>query len=46
MDVQVERLGHGPEVEETYKCGADGTVTASLRVLDDGFERTLRLSRR
>jgi molecular chaperone DnaK len=45
-DVQVERLGHGPEVEETYKCGADGTVTASLRVLDDGFERTLRLSRR
>jgi len=45
-DVQVERLGHGPEVEETYNCGADGTVTASLRVLDDGFERTLRLSRR
>src|SRR6267142_157002 len=45
-DVQVERLGHGPEVEETYKCGADGPVTASLRVLDDGFERTLRLSRR
>ncbi|HYS10871.1 MAG TPA: Hsp70 family protein [Myxococcales bacterium] len=45
-DVQVERLGHGPEVEETYKCGVDGTVTASLRVLDDGFERTLRLSRR
>jgi len=45
-DVQVERLGHGPEVEETYKCGADGTVTANLRVLDDGFERTLRLSRR
>jgi molecular chaperone DnaK (HSP70) len=44
--VQVERLGHGPEVEETYKCGSDGTVTASLRVVDDGFERTLRLSRR
>src|SRR6267143_1981983 len=44
--VQVERLGHGPEVEEIYKCGSDGTVTASLRVLDDGFERTLRLSRR
>src|SRR6267378_1040901 len=44
--VQVERLGYGPEVEETYKCGSDGTVTASLRVLDDGFERTLRLSRR
>ncbi|HEY4731557.1 MAG TPA: Hsp70 family protein [Myxococcales bacterium] len=44
--VQVERLGHGPEVEETYNCGSDGTVTASLRVLDDGFERTLRLSRR
>src|SRR3954471_20778422 len=45
-DVQVERVGHGPEVEETYRCGSDGTVTASLRVLDDGFERTLRLSRR
>jgi molecular chaperone DnaK len=44
--VQVERLGHGPEVEETYRCGSDGTVTASLRVVDDGFERTLRLSRR
>jgi molecular chaperone DnaK (HSP70) len=44
--VEVERLGHGPEIEEIYKCGADGTVTASLRVLDDGFQRTLRLSRR
>jgi hypothetical protein len=33
-------------VEEIYKCGADGTVTASLRVVDDGFQRTLRLSRR
>jgi hypothetical protein len=44
--VPVQRLGEGPEVEETYQCGADGTVTASLRVLDDGFERTLRLSRR
>jgi molecular chaperone DnaK len=44
--VPVERLGDGPEVEESYQCGADGTVTASLRVLDDGFQRTLRLSRR
>jgi molecular chaperone DnaK len=44
--IPVQRLGHGPEVEETYQCRADGTVTASLRVLDDGFERTLRLSRR
>jgi len=44
--VPVQRLGHGPEVEETYRCGADGTVTASLRVVDDGFEKTLRLSRR
>jgi molecular chaperone DnaK len=44
--VPVQRLGHGPEVEETYRCGSDGTVTASLRVLDDGFERTLQLSRR
>jgi molecular chaperone DnaK len=44
--VPVRRLGHGPEVEETYRCAPDGTVEASLRVLDDGFERTLRLSRR
>ena len=44
--IPVRRLGHGPEVEETYRCGADGTVTASLRVLDDGFEKTARLSRR
>ncbi|HTO96442.1 MAG TPA: Hsp70 family protein [Myxococcales bacterium] len=44
--VPVQRVGEGPEVEEIYQCGADGTVTASLRVLDDGFERTLRLSRR
>jgi len=44
--IPVQRLGHGPEVEETYQCRADGTVTANLRVLDDGFERTLRLSRR
>jgi molecular chaperone DnaK len=44
--VPVQRLGHGPEVEEIYRCGSDGTVTASLRVLDDGFERTLQLSRR
>ena len=44
--VPVQRLGHGPEVEELYRCGADGTVEASLRVVDDGFERTLRLSRR
>jgi len=44
--IPVQRLGHGPEVEETYRCGADGTVTASLRVLDDGFEKTARLSRR
>jgi molecular chaperone DnaK (HSP70) len=45
--VQVRRLPQdGPEVEEIYRCGADGTVEASLRVLDDGFERTLRLARR
>jgi molecular chaperone DnaK (HSP70) len=44
--VPVRRLGHGPEVEETYQCAPDGTVEASLRILDDGFERTLRLSRR
>jgi molecular chaperone DnaK len=44
--VSVERLGEGPEVEEVYKCAADGTVEASLRVLDDGYERTVTLSRR
>ena len=45
--VPVRRLPQaGPEVEEIYRCGADGTVEASLRVLEDGFERTLRLSRR
>src|SRR6202171_3900731 len=45
--VQVRRLaGEGPEVEEVYKCAPDGTVEASLRVLDDGFERTVRLARR
>src|SRR5438874_2933662 len=36
--VQVERLPReGPEVEEVYRCAPDGTVEASLRVLDDGF---------
>jgi molecular chaperone DnaK (HSP70) len=45
--VPVRRLQQGgPEVEEVYRCGADGTVEASLRVLDDGFERTVRLARR
>jgi molecular chaperone DnaK (HSP70) len=45
--VQVRRLaGEGPEVEEVYKCAPDGTVEASLRVLGDGFERTVRLARR
>jgi len=36
----------GPDVEEVYRCAADGTVQASLRVMDDGFERTVRLSPR
>src|SRR5438874_10066840 len=31
--IPVQRLGHGPEVEETYQCRADGPVTASRRVL-------------
>jgi len=45
--VPVRRLsGGGPEVEEIYRCGADGTVEASLRVIDDGFERKVRLARR
>ena len=45
--VTVQRLAReGPEVEEIYRCAPDGTVEASLRVLDDGFERTVRLARR
>jgi molecular chaperone DnaK (HSP70) len=44
--VAVQRLGEGPLVEELYNCAADGTVEASLRVVDDGFERTVRLARR
>jgi molecular chaperone DnaK (HSP70) len=44
--VPVQRLGEGPLVEELYNCAADGTVEASLRVVDDGFERTVRLARR
>jgi molecular chaperone DnaK (HSP70) len=44
--VPVERLGEGPLIEEVYRCGADGTVEAQLRVLDDGFERTVRIARR
>jgi hypothetical protein len=44
--VAVHRLGDGPEVEEEFHCGSDGTVHASIRVLDDGFERTARLGRR
>ena len=44
--VPIRRLGDGPEIEEIYRCAADGTVEASLRVLDDGFERTVRLGRR
>ena len=45
--VPVRRLSEGgPEVEEIYRCGADGTVEASLRVIDDGFERKVMLARR
>jgi molecular chaperone DnaK (HSP70) len=45
--IDVQRLPReGPEVEEIYRCAPDGTVEASLRVLDDGFERTMRLTRR
>jgi molecular chaperone DnaK (HSP70) len=36
----------GPDVEEVYRCAVDGTVHASLRVVDDGFERTVQLSPR
>jgi molecular chaperone DnaK len=36
----------GPDVEEVYRCTPDGAVHASLRVIDDGFERTVRLSPR
>ena len=46
-EIAVERLGgEGPQVEELYRCAPDGTVEASLRVLDDGYERTVRLERR
>jgi molecular chaperone DnaK len=44
--VPVERKGDGPLIEELYTCAADGTVEAHLRVLDDGFERTVRIARR
>ena len=44
--ISVQRLGNGPEVEEVYRCAADGTVEASIRVLDDGFEQTSRIGRR
>ena len=43
----VHRLvGPGPDVEEVYRCASDGTVRASLRVIDDGFEHTVALSPR
>ena len=45
--IDIQRLPReGPEVEEIYRCAPDGPVEASLRVLDDGFERTMRLTRR
>ena len=49
-DLSAERVrrleGTGPDVEEVYRCAADGTVCASLRVIDDGFEHTVALSPR
>ncbi len=45
--VAVERLARGyPEVEEIYRCGLDGTVEASLRVIEDGYSRTVQLTPR
>ncbi len=49
-DLSAERVRRleapGPDVEEVYRCAADGTVRASLRVVDDGFERSVDLSPR
>jgi molecular chaperone DnaK len=45
--VPVSRIGEGgPIVEESYRCNADGTVEAIVRVPEDGFERTVQLGRR
>jgi molecular chaperone DnaK (HSP70) len=45
--VPVQRLsGIGPQVEETVLCESDGELSVSLRVLDDGYTNTVRISRR
>ena len=44
--VPVRRHEPGPEVEETYRCTAAGTLEVELRVLDDGYSNTLQIGRR
>jgi molecular chaperone DnaK (HSP70) len=45
--VEVRRMnGEGPEIEETCRCTADGALEVQLRVLDDGYESTVRIGRR
>jgi len=46
-EVPITRLpASGPVVEESYRCHADGTVEAMVRVVDDGYTRSVRLARR
>lgn len=45
--VEVRRLeGEGPEVEESYRCSEGGALEVRLRVLDDGYQRELRIARK
>lgn len=45
--VEVRRMnGEGPEIEETCRCTADGALEVQLRVLEDGYESTVRIGRR
>jgi len=48
--VPVERHQPGPnpwpEIEETYRYTAEGTLEVELRVLDDGYSSTLQIGRR
>ena len=45
--VPVRRLeGEGPEIEETYRCSDKGVLEVQLRVIEDGYSRTVTLARR
>lgn len=44
-DIPVRRMD-GPEVEEQYRVTETGVLEVQLRVLDDGYSKTLRLARR